>query len=70
MGNAIIKCCLAKTRNDRTVPTVILDQTLWLGTEKTMIPPKTVSYYNDKIRTPILPKKESSQNCAAWSAKC
>ena len=33
---------LAKTRNDRTVPTVILHQALRLGTEKTMILPKTV----------------------------
>ena len=33
---------LAKTRNDRTVPTVILDHALWLGAEKSMIPPKTV----------------------------
>ena len=42
MGPTIRKLFLAKTRNDRTVPTVILDQALWLGTEKTMIPATTV----------------------------
>ena len=29
-------------RNDRTVPAAILDQARWLGTEKKMIPSKTV----------------------------